>query len=43
VVYQKNAKTRLSWIFKKWFGEEGAWTGLICLRTGADGGLVLKL
>jgi len=26
----------LNWIFKKWYGE--AWTGLLWLRIGKDGG-----
>ena len=32
-----DGRTKLKWIFKKWNGG-GAWTGLIWLRIGADGG-----
>jgi hypothetical protein len=36
---QVDGRIILKWIFKKW--DEGAWTGLIWLRKGTGGGLLL--
>ena len=34
-----DGRTVLKWIFKKWDGD--AWTGLISLRIGTDGGAII--